>query len=132
MIWLYLMFLLVGVAGLFVVFLEWTHGVRHGLLGPFSTFGVILLISTLGLLWLHSIDGLDKRCDFVAHSGVKVSEPGGIEPPPKMTAPPTGDPPDPWRWNPTALELTKGTLASFLGGLLLNGVWGIRKLFSRN
>lgn len=56
MLYLYLLVLLVSLIGLGVVVMEWSRGVREGLIGAFSTFLVALSIAALALAWLHDLD----------------------------------------------------------------------------
>jgi|GEM_PF-3401631 len=133
MIWFYLVFVLIGIVGLFVVFLEWRQGVRHGLLGPLSTFGVMLIVSSLGVFWLHAMDGPSVHpAEHPATTDRTIPQ---APPPitssegnPALPAPLTCDdcPSVSWRGF-GILEILLSVGGSTLGGLLVLGLQGIYK-----
>lgn len=73
MIYLYLLVLLVSLVGLGVVVMEWSRGVRDGLIGAFSTFLVALLVAAGALVWLYTLDGV-RPTGLAPTDGVIQSE----------------------------------------------------------
>jgi hypothetical protein len=140
MIWLYLAFGLAAGVGLFMVAVEWGRGVRHGLFGSFSTFGLLLVLAVGGLLWVRAIEQpAGGGSAAPATEGASI-DPAAREPRssrPRSSAPeeraPERDPLGPrnrfssWWSLERVGRLLEGALASVLGGLLLAGVQGLRR-----